>query len=65
MPSVSRGGSHDSITAKFSTLTVKFLGGPGTMYVKNQNHTWSNYICIKYIIINVEFSMGENSKYVP
>ena len=44
MPSVSRGGSHDITTAKFSTLIVKFLGGPGTMYVKNQNHTWSNYI---------------------
>ena len=33
MPSVSRGGSHDITTAKFSTLTVKFSGGPVTMYV--------------------------------
>ena len=38
MPFVCRGGSHDITTAKFSTLTVKFSGGPGTVYVKNQNH---------------------------
>ena len=36
MPFVSRGGCHDNVTAKFSTCTVRFSGGPGTAYMYKQ-----------------------------
>ena len=41
IPFACRGGCHDIVTAKFSTCTVRFSGGPGTIF------------CNKHCVINI------------